>query len=42
MADISKERLKRQNKHRNFNPQLKAISTTVNTVKPLAYEEIVT
>ena len=28
--------------HCNLNPQLKAISTTINTVKPLAYEESVT
>ena len=42
MADISKERLKRLIKHHNLNPQSKAISTTINTVKPLAYEESVT
>ena len=36
MDDISKE------SYHNFNPQLKAINTTINTVKPLAYEESVT
>ena len=29
-------------KHHNLNPQSKAISTTINTVKPLAYKESVT
>ena len=31
-----------QKKHHNLNSQLKAISATINIVKPLAYEESVT
>ena len=31
MADITKERLKRWNKHHNLKPQSKVISTAINS-----------